>query len=63
MKTTAKKQDAERRYSFEEYLKHFTPQITDDREVGDDPEEIGRQMAAEALREMKNRLAKHLTKK
>jgi len=52
MKTTAQKQEAERRYSFEEYLKHFTSRKSRRKAGSDDPAEIGRRIAREALQEM-----------
>jgi hypothetical protein len=63
MKTTARKHDAERRYSFEEYLKHFTPasQSEERREYTDEPEEIGRRIVREALKELKKNLQRHLS--
>jgi hypothetical protein len=61
MKTTAQKHDAERRYSFEEYLKLFTPGKhpkagKENKEYTDDPAEIGRRLAREALQEMKDKI-------
>jgi hypothetical protein len=54
----SKKPEVDRQYSFDEYLKAFTPDEPDEQQVRDaDPEEIGREIATEALKELQMNLS------